>query len=390
MDLAIQVKKAGLATRFLFLISGLAISSWAPMVPYAKDRLNLNEADLGLVLFEFGMGALLIMPATGCLVHKFGSRNISLAASSLLIALLPCLTLAPSPVALGLILFLFGMSIGAANVAINSHAVAVEALAGRPLMSGFHSLFSIGGLAGASLISMMLEMDFLLFTSACAISAIIAVILFFQSGYLLPSHFDIKATKVSFSWPGFKILFLGLLCFIMFLAEGAMLDWSAVFLTESLHYAESIAGVGYALFSVAMAVGRATGDKMTQRFGSLRLIQLGSLAAAIGLWMALNAHWYHCELIGFFLIGIGASNIVPLLFSMAGRLPDSSSSYSLTIITTFGYTGILLGPALIGFVAQLTSLSLALTCIIPLLVFVGISARVSTQTVSDGDGVNQT
>ncbi len=376
MENSSQLTKAGFATRLFFFISGFALATWAPMVPYAKERLNLNDADLGLVLFQFGIGALLFMPVTGWLVHRYGSGNICLSASGFMILLLPGLAIAPSAALLGGLLFLFGMVCGSANISVNSQGVAVQTHAKRSLMSGFHCLFSVGGLVGASLMSVLLEAGLELLTCASLVSFIIGILVLSQSRSLLPAQFDIKpAASNGFSWPSSKVFILGVFCFILFLAEGAMLDWSAVFLTVSGNYDEAIAGIGFALFSIAMAIGRWTGDNLTHRFGTIPIIQWGSLIAAAGLFMTLAVDWNHLELIGFLLIGFGASNIVPLLFSAAGCISDAPSSFSLTVVTTFGYTGILLGPALIGFMAELTSLSLALACVAALLIFVGLSVR---------------
>lgn len=371
---ATQLKKASRATRFVFFICGLAISSWAPMIPYIKERLNLNDADLGMLLFEFGVGALFIMPIAGWLVHKYGSRKIILSSAAFVIVLLPFLAAASSSVILGVLLFLFGLSMGASNIANNAHSLVVEAYLKCPAMSGFHCLFSLGGLAGASAMSLLLEIGLELSTCAIVVSAVMGILLLFQSRNLLPPEFRIAASQSSpLSFPGPKVLLIGALCFISFLAEGAMLDWSAVFLNSSAHYNEAIAGIGYAVFSVAMAFGRWTGNQLTQKIGRIQMIRFGSLVASGGLLLAIHTPWNYAELFGFFLMGIGVANTVPLMFSAAGRVQGTSPNVSLTIVTTFGYTGILLGPSLIGIVADMTSLSFALSCIAAMLILVGIS-----------------
>jgi fucose permease len=375
-----QLKKARIATRLIFLFSGIGVASWAPMVPFAKSRLDLNEADLGLVLLAFGVGALLTMPLTGWLVHRFGSRIVTFIAGFILICVLPFLTIASSVLLLSLSLFLFGAVEGALNVAMNAHAVLVEKHSQRPLMSGFHCLFSAGGLVGAVILSVLLEANYTLFACGIAVTAILAIILFTQCQNLLSSieksHGVESSTK--FVLPQGRVLLLGALCFILFLTEGSMLDWSAVFLRSSLDYDAATAGIGFAVFSIAMAIGRFFGDRLIGYFGPILTVQMGSLICAAGLLLAVNFHWAHAELLGFALIGLGASNIVPVLFSAAGSLPGTSASYGLTVVTTFGYAGLLLGPAVIGFVAQATTLSIALTSVAVLLVAVGFSAR-STQ-----------
>ena len=317
------------------------------------------------------------MPITGWLVHKYRSRNVSVGASCLLVVLLPLLAMAQNGTSLGIILFFFGVSLGATNVAINAQSVIVEKRIGLPLMSGFHCFFSVGGLVGALFMSVLLKSGLQLHSSASIVSGVIALILFFQGRHLLDEDDEglKSSTKSSFTMPGSRVFFLGILCFILFLAEGAMLDWGAVFLIVNDNYDEAIAGIGYASFSIAMAIGRWAGDKLTQKWGAVKMIQFGGFIAATGLFIALGVHWKYVELVGFFLVGIGASNIVPLLFSAAGRIPGTSSSLGLTVVTTFGYVGILLGPALIGFVAEATSLLFAFGCVAAMLLFVSITGR---------------
>lgn len=371
-----DIKKACIATRLIFLFSGVGIASWCPMVPCAKSRLDLSEADLGLVLLAFGLGALLTMPLTGWFVHRYGSRLITFTAGLILVCILPFLAIASSIFLLTILLFLFGAVEGALNVAMNSHAVLVEKKSERPLMSGFHCLFSFGGLVGAAALSLLLEAGFDLLTCALIVSAFLGLIIFTQSPHLISESDKSPSQKTKFVLPHGRVLLLGAFCFIFFLTEGAMLDWSAVFLRSTLNYDIATAGIGFAVFSIAMAIGRFFGDKLTHYFGPISIVRIGSSICAIGLLIAVNLHWGHMELLGFALIGFGASNIVPVLFSAAGSLSEVSTSVGLTIVTTFGYAGLLLGPAIIGFIAEATTLSIALTSVAFLVIAVGASARV--------------
>lgn len=372
-----EFKRACLATRLILLAFGLGMSSWAPMVPYAKMRLGVDDAQLGMILLVFGIGALCAMPVAGWLVHRFGSRPMTFFSGLVVIGLLPFLAVAHTSLVLSLVLFLFGASTGALNVSINAQAVEVESRSPVSVMSGFHCLFSTGGLLGALLVSMLLEYGVELFVCALVISVIMSLLLLSQWKNLLVEKRSqpIHNTPGKFVLPEFKILFLGILCFIAFMAEGAMLDWSAEFLRSVLHYDVSIAGIGYAIFSIAMASGRLFGDKLIEKFGILAVFQMGSWLAASGFLVVTYLSWGYGELMGFCLIGLGASNIVPILFSSSGKFPSSSSSYVLTIVTTLGYVGMLGGPAFIGFLAQATSLSFAFACLSLLLLGVGMSGR---------------
>lgn len=365
-----------LATRIFFFLSGLGLASWAPMIPFVKEKLDLNEAELGIVLLSFGIGALISMPLTGWLIHKVGSRFVSTVAAIFLGLILPILTIAHTSFFLSSTLFLFGAILGILNVGMNAQAILVERKAEKPLMSGFHCLFSLGGLSGTLLVSFLLECGFSLFMIASSVSTILFLGAATYCRFLLPANDDqINKDSSPFSWPSPKTLLLGLFCFICFTAEGAMLDWSAVFLCLSRNYDPALGGLGYAAFSVAMTFGRFIGDKLIQRFGALFMLQTQSLLAAIGMMIAVNMDWGYMELCGFFLVGLGASNIVPIIFSTTGKISNHSPGIALTFVITFGYMGILFGPALIGFVAQISSLSFALTGVAFLLANVCLGGR---------------
>lgn len=380
-----QWTRAFRATRLIFFLCGITIASWAPMVPFAKSRLDINDAELGLILLVFGIGALFTMPLTGWLIHRFGVRNIIVVSGLIMMGILPLLAFTASPILLSIFLFLFGASNGAMNVSMNSHAVAVEQTSSRPVMSGLHCFFSLGGLVGAGFLSFLLEADYDLFFSVSYIAIALMFTLITQFTSLLSPE-DKGKEKTEFSFPRGKVWLLASLCFMAFLAEGAMLDWSCLFLISTHGYQVSNAGLGYAAFAVAMAFGRFVGDRLTKRFGPVNILQFGSLLAASGL--VLSVFGSHLALGGFVLIGLGASNIVPVLFSAAGRLPGISPSLALTVVTTLGYTGILLGPALIGFAAQATSLSFAFICIALLLTAVTLNARIVEQEVCLGSRID--
>ncbi|MBS0654195.1 MAG: MFS transporter [Verrucomicrobia bacterium] len=378
-----EVVRARVATSFIFLVSGLGYSSWAPMVPYAKANLELSEASLGLILLIFGIGGLVAMPMTGWAVHRFGSALITTLASLSMIVFIPLLAIAPTWEVLALLLFAFGVADGALNVSMNAQSVAVESHAGKPILSSFHCLFSLGGLLGAGIMSLLLKQEMTLFASALCLFLTMAAIVLCNCRNLLPARADIQ-TKEShtFSLPSGRVLFYGTVCFILFLAEGSMLDWGAVFLCSAHQYDPSIAGIGYATFSVAMAIGRLTGDRLISKFGRVMIVQSGGLFAASGLFLLVTCPTGYLELVGFFLIGLGASNIVPIIFGATGKLPNISPSVALTCVITMGYTGMLLGPAFIGWIAEVTTLSFALGCVATLLFAVGLTAskiRVQTQ-----------
>ena len=369
--------RARRATQGFFLLTGIAAGSWASMVPFAKGRLALDEAQLGIVLLCLGLGAAGAMPVAGHISHRLGNRSVLVAIGLVVCLVLPLLAVAPSMVVLGAALVVFGAALGVVDVAMNAHAVDVERLHGRPLMSGFHGLYSVGGLVGSAGMSALLDRGVPLLASAIAVAIGLVAIVATQWRALLVRPPDATPVQRSmFALPSATAVLLGLLCLGVFLAEGAMLDWSAVFLRSVRGFAIANAGLGFAAFSVAMATGRLLGDRITAALGPVRVIRLGGVTAATGLVLACALPWPVTSLIGFVLVGLGASNIVPVLFSAAGRIPDTAPGVAIATVTALGYAGMLAGPAVIGFVARLTSLSIALGGIAILLAAVAAAAAI--------------
>lgn len=378
------------ATRGFFLLSGIATASWAPMVPFAKARLDLDEAQLGLVLLCLGIGSVAAMPLAGHLSHCHGSRRVLLVSGVASCAVLPVLAVAPTALAMGAALIALGAALGAVDVAMNAHAVEVEQRHGAPLMSGFHGLFSAGGFAGSLAIAGLLATGAPLVACVSIIAVALLAIVITQWPALIATRADRGAPQRSmFSLPSPRALRLGVLCLIVFLAEGAMLDWSAVFLHDARGFAIADAGLGYAAFSVAMATGRLLGDRITARVGPARIARYGGALAAAGFVLATALPWGVASLAGFVLVGIGASNIVPVLFSAAGRIPDTPPSVALATVTTLGYAGVLSGPAAIGFIAHATGLPVALGGVALLLAIVSALASIVRPAAPRRSGVDE-
>jgi predicted MFS family arabinose efflux permease len=383
------VSRARLATQLIFLVCGLGMASWAPMVPYAKDRLGLNDANLGLLLLMLGGGALLLMPITGMLVSRFGSRVVIACATVVMAITLPLLLILSSTVTMAITLFLFGSGVGTIDVAMNAHGVQVQNLYGKPIMSSLHGLFSVGGLLGSLGLGFLIKLGLNPIYAILTIAALLIGITVTQYNYLFPADVERQAIAQfsdaakpatgsrRYDWLRGSVLFLGFMCFAVFLAEGAILDWSAIFLRDTKGIAPEFAGAGYAAFSVAMATMRLVGDKIVARLSGKMVVVTGSLIGAIGLLIAVSSPWVAGSLAGFVLLGLGAANIVPVFFSEAGRLPGIAPTASIPAITTIGYTGMLAGPAFLGFIAQYFSLSIALGLLALLLALVALSYGVN-------------
>src|SRR5471032_774907 len=269
------------ATRIIFLLSGFAMAAWAPLVPFAKLRLDINDGTLGLLLLCIGAGSTFSMPLTGFLTGRLGCKNVILLAATLLCLDLPFLTLADGVGTMAVALLVFGAAIGMVDVAMNVHAVVVEKASGRAMMSGFHGFFSLGSIFGALAVSGLLFLGLTPFQSILFVVALMIIA-------LLPTqrHFWQDTRNSSddpmFVLPRGWVIFLGVLCFVMFMTEGAMLDWSALFLATERGVNTHQAGLGYAVFSIAMTAGRLTGDRIISIMGRYKVLLLGSLLSSAG------------------------------------------------------------------------------------------------------------
>ncbi|KQN74942.1 MULTISPECIES: MFS transporter [unclassified Devosia] len=367
------------ATRAVFLVAGLAMAAWAPLVPFAKARVGVEDGALGLLLLCLGLGSIVAMPITGVLASRFGCRAIIVASTIAVAIVVPFLAVVDTVPGLAIALALFGASVGTVDVAMNIQAVMVEKDSGRNMMSGFHGLFSLGGIVGAGGVSLLLGFGVSPLAATLAISAMLAVLLVYSFSGLLPYGNREAGDTPLFVVPKGIVIFIGLLCFLVFLGEGAILDWSALFLIGTHQVDPVQAGFGYTMFAIAMTLGRLTGDKIVKALGGTKVVVIGGLLAAAGFLLAVFAPAQPLAFAGFLLVGLGASNIVPVLFTAAGNQTRMPASLAIAAITTLGYAGILAGPAAIGFIAQHWTLSTAFILVAVGLVFVAVSWPLTTR-----------
>ncbi len=365
--------RQALSTRLVFFIVGFASAGWAPLVPFAKARLGIDEGVLGLLLLCLGGGSIVTMPAAGALTGRFGCRRVIVVASLALCLSLPVLAWASSAPLLVAGLLVFGGSVGAIDVSVNIQAIMVERESGRRLMSGFHGFYSLAGIVGAVGVTALLGAGASPLVAAVVVSLLCLVILAVAAPHLLAR--GAHGEGPAFALPRGVVWGLGALCFILFLAEGSVLDWSAVFLSSVRGMAKAYAGLGYAAFALTMTIGRLTGDRIVHRLGDGRVILIGGLCAAAGFALATLVGSWPVALVGYALVGAGCSNVVPVLFSSVGRQTAMPESAAVPAITTLGYAGILVGPAAIGLVAHVASLPIAFLIVAALLVGVAASGR---------------
>jgi MFS family permease len=344
-------------TRVVFLTIGIGIAVWAPLVPHAKARLGMDEGGLGTLLLALGIGALVALPLAGPLVQARGPRAVMLAAGLGFCALMPCLAMAPTVWLMALALALFGACMAAVDIAMNAQAVEVERATGRTLMSGFHGAYSLGGLLGSVAMLALLAAGMAPVLAASLLGAACAVALVLRAGSMLPLAKGAEPPRLVL--PRGRLAVIGGLCFAAFLLEGTILDWSGVFIRFELGVEAARAGLGFAALSVAMTVARLTGDAVVRRFRPLPVLVTGAVCASAGFAIAATAPALPAFVAGCALVGLGVANMVPILFSAAGRMPDMAPGAAIAAAATPGYAGLLAGPVAVGWVAHATSLPLA-------------------------------
>ena len=356
-----------LAVLGVFFVNGVVIGTWVVRIPAIKDELGLGEGLLGVALLGAAVGALLAMPLVGALVSRFGSRRVVGTTALLLTLSLVLPALAPSLLFLALALAMLGAANGGLDVAMNAQAVAVERGYGRPIMSSFHAAWSFGGLAGAALGGLLASRAVGPLPHFSTVAILAAIAFACAYGALLPSRADASEEGApAFARPTRALLGLGIMAFCVLLGEGAMGDWSAVYLDDTLGTGPGFAAAGYAAFSLSMAFGRLFGDRLTERLGPVTLVRSCGALAAVGLGVALAAAQPLVALVGFACAGAGFSIVFPTALSAAGRTGDMSTGPALAAVSTAAYTGFLIGPPFIGFLAELTGLGYALYLVVTL------------------------
>ena len=354
-----SIDAARWAISTVFLLNGAGIGLWAAHVPTVQARMGIDTGMLSMVLLTVAGGALLAMPLMGGLTGRWGTRRMVLLSGFAFAAMTPLIMGAPSLPLLFFAAFLFGVSNGALDVAMNANASEVETARGLPTMSSFHGFFSLGGLFGAGLGGLLVGQGLGHGQGALMVGVVTAVVLALSA----PRVMGFAATHGAgshFSLPRGAALSLGLLALLCFAVEGALVDWSALLMQERTGATPASAALGFSAFSIAMAACRFAGDRLIVRFGALRIMVIGGLAMFAGLALAVASTHFVLSAVGFALVGLGAANVVPLLFGAAARIPGMSAGNGVAAVATLGYGGLLLAPPVLGWVAMHSSIMVAL------------------------------
>ena len=360
------------ATRAIFFVSGFGAASWAPLVPVLRERLAIGDDLLGVLLLCIGIGSLLVMPIAGVLAERIGCRRVLIVSAVLYAASLLSICFVNSFWMAVPVIFFFGGLMGCVDVVMNIAAVIVEQGIGRRIMSGMHGFWSLGGFVGAGLYGVWVGLAGLTAFQSTLIAAVLMLALTAVFGrHLIPYGGGGGGSLIAI--PRGIVAFVGVTAFIAFLSEGAVMDWSGVYLTTVRGMDLSLAGMGFSVFSGAMLLMRFLGDHVIQRIGQFPVAVGGALLAFVGILLVMFAPVDTLLYIGFFAIGIGSANIVPVFFSLMGRQSVMPVGTAVSAVSTMGYLGILAGPAAIGFVSAQTNLMtafgmIAALCIVQALV----------------------
>ena len=344
-----------------YIILGFAFGMWAMLVPFVKDRLLIDKAELALLLLHIGFGALISMFFTGLTAAKIGCRKTVILSTSLIIICLLVLSVSGSIFIMAVFMFLFGVGLGMLDVTLNIQGALVEEGMKKHLMAGFHSMYSFGVFFGILIVTYLLK-HFTHITAVYIITGLIFLLLVFSIPALLnyggevPQKLFIKPTRILF--------ILGMICFIAFVAEGVILDWSALFMREVRKIEPQYAGYSFSLFYITMGIFRLLGDKIADKFSIKNILFASSLTAVAGILIMLYIPYNWASFLGFTLAGAGLANMVPVTISASGRYKGNMPlSIAVSAVATIGYFGTLFGPSVMGFVSEMTNLTTAFTLI---------------------------
>ena len=366
-----------IAVKILFFLNGFIHANYFSRLPRIQEHFDVDNGTLGFILLSASVGALFAMPFTGWMIIRNGSRRVTIFAGYFYCVMVPFIPLMPSVPSVMLLFFVMGLSTGMLDVAMNAQAVLVEQQIKKPIMTSFHAFFSVGMMLGALSGSLFAELNATLFMHFLIITLASIVVVFVARYYLIHDR-PLKKDKdtPAFRLPNAAMVSIGVIAFCCMLGEGAMADWSTNYMENIARASESMAPLGLSAFALAMTIGRVLGDNARVRFGDRKLMIVSGTIASVGLALALLFVSPFAVILGFFIVGIGLSVIVPIAYSIAGNAKDLPPGVGLAMVTTVGYSGFLFGPPIIGFLADLFTLRWALLLVLALfLLLVWLSSR---------------
>lgn len=349
-----------IAVGCLFFLQGLCFATWASRIPTIQENLHISDALLGVVLFALPVGSMISLGFSGAAVTRFGSKKVAVNALLFYSLLLPVIGLANNIFVLIAALVLFGTAGNLANIAINTQAVHVEAKYGRNIMASFHGLWSLAGFSAAGIGTFMIANSVLPLTHFSLITALIIAGVAMAFNYLVTEEEPPATTGGRlFVKPDKSLIKLGVLAFCCMICEGAMFDWSGIYFQKVVQANKDVVGAGYTAFMCAMASGRFVADWVTNRLRFRNTVLLSGSLIATGLLTAVLFPYVPSAIVGFLIVGLGVSSVIPLVYSEAGKSKVVTPGMALTAVSSIGFVGFLVGPPLIGVVAGLFSLRIS-------------------------------
>ncbi|CAJ0692158.1 Inner membrane protein YbjJ [Ralstonia edaphis] len=350
------------ATMALFFANGATFATWGIHIPTVKARFGLSEASLSLAMFMVAAGAIVAMKFAGQWAARVGTRRASVQAGVAFGVMTAFIMLMPSYPALLAVLLLFGITNAGFDVAMNAQAATVEANHHKPIISSLHGMFSLGGMVGAAVGGVLLELGVPPAVHCGGMALVTMATALCAGPFMLPDHVHAEGESAH-PTTGRTLFLLGVLAFLGLVGEGAMYDWTTVYMREIAQSPEAVASAGYAAFSGGMALARFGGDFARGRWGNMRVLGASGVLATGGILLALLWPAPMAVLTGFALMGVGAANMVPIFFITASRLPGVPAAEGIAAVARFAYVGLLIGPVIIGLIAHRSDLRWGLSVV---------------------------
>jgi MFS family permease len=356
MDL---LKKRRIALGSLFFLAGLSFSSWASRIPDIQNKFSLSESELGTLLLGLPFGSLIALPLAGWAVHHFGSKIVIITAAIGYAVLLPLIGFSFSIFTLVPVVILFGMTGNLINISLNTQAISLEDSYGKSILASFHGLWSLAGFTGAGIGAIMIYFDIVPAYHYLVVASMVALILFTAQNYLVNETSSSSEGGIVLKKPDALLLRIGGIAFLGMMCEGCMFDWSGVYFKKVVPIDVSMVALGYVCFMASMATGRFLSDWFTFRFGKIKVIRVSGGLIFVGLMTAVIFPTPVAAAIGFLLVGFGVASIIPIAYSIAGRSELYSPGIALAIVSTISFFGFLIGPPMIGFIAEVFNLQVS-------------------------------
>lgn len=358
-----SLTKSRVAVGIFFFISGLRFATWASRIPDIQNHLHLSDAGLGTVLFALPAGSMAGLPVSGYMVSKYGSRIILYISAMLFPIFIIGIGLANSPLWLALNLFFFGFSSNLLNISVNTQAVALENLYGKSIMASFHGLWSLGGFSGAALGTLMVAEHIHVLYHFLVVATLSVIVTQFVFSHTVRQTKTQQKSASVFVKPDRYLMILGIIAFSTMATEGTMFDWSGVYFKKIVLAPVQLTTLGYVAFMLTMATGRFLGDKLITNYGQKQVLRFSGAMIFTGLMTAVLLPNIVAATLGFLLVGFGVASVVPLCYALAGKSKTMQPGMAIAAVSSIGFLGFLMGPPLIGYIAQAFSLRISFAVI---------------------------